>query len=85
MSAADNDSAVWVYDYALDKKGSIVAINYHKDTKSAAPLGRYCMSYDTAELAREGLSVRLSQAFPSLKEATAHAWGQKDKFSEGLD
>ena len=91
MSAEKDSSNLWVYDYALDKEGSIVAINYHivvrtnKDSIFTVMLNKYCMAYDTAELAREGLSLHLSQVFPSLTEATAHAWGQKDKFSGGLD
>ena len=81
MSAEKDSPDTWVYDYAVNKEGKIIAINYHYSTTN----GGYCMKLDVAALEKEGLSVGLSKSFSSLKEATAHAWTEKDRFSQGLD
>ena len=69
----------WTYDRVTNAEGKIVALCYHQ---------RYtgeCLARDTIQLKNEGLNIRCVRLFPTLQEAKAHAWLEKDKFVEGLD
>ena len=74
---------LWVYDYAEDALGKIIAINYHiTDGNTTNP---ECLSNDYLALTAEGLTIHCSARFESLEAAIASAWNRKDNFDKGLD
>ena len=73
----------WVYDYAEDELGKIIAINYHISDGSA--ISPECLSNDHLALTAEGLTIHCSARFESLEAARTSAWDKKDDFDKGLD
>ncbi len=75
-----NMTTGWTYDKVTNAEEKIIALFYHIDQ----PHVENCLSYDN-ELMSEKLIVEFAPTFPTLQEAKAHAWLEKDKFVEGLD
>ena len=75
----------WVYDRVEDGYHQIVALCYHTFEGENGSAHPNCLDKDREQLHNEGLYISLSLAYPSLMEARAAAWKEKDKFSGGLD